>query len=902
MSNAGDEDSLVIEPQPRQKLFLRHTADVVVFGGASGGGKMLSLETWMPTPNGWVQLKDIHAGQVLFGMDGQPTMVLSESQTKRTQGWRLSFDDGAVIDCCEDHLWLTFTAAELNQMSRRTDEFRERRKAGRKSRSNIGQGKKWRHTEEHRKVLSSRITQWNIEHPPERLPQPSGSVKTTKAIVETLSVGKRGRANHAIPVCGPITCPRRPLPLDPYLLGVWLGDGTTTVGGITTGDPEILEAFERDGWACGIPQIKPGAKCVTVTILGLTSHLRLIELLNDKHVPWMYLFAAKEQRLALLQGLMDTDGSADLRGRVEFTSTNNRLAQGVADLVRSLGMKASVIEGRATLNGRDCGPKYRVNFSPNIDVFRLDRKLKRMRFATRRTTRFRYIVKAEPIEAVEMKCLTVDAADGLFLASEHFIPTHNTFSLLMEPLRHKDNPDFKAIILRRSYPLILKPGGIWDDSKKIYSHIPGAEPLLNPPRWRFPSGATVTFQHLENDQTVYEYKSAQIPLIMWDQLEEFSASQFWYLFSRNRSTCGVHPYVRATCNPDAESWLASFLAWWIDQDTGYPIPERAGKTRWMARDGEQIIWGNTAEDVQATVGPDALPKSVSFVPAFLDDNPALTKKDPGYRANLQMLTTVERERLLRGNWKIRPAAGVLFPRTKWKYCQEVPAEARLCRYVDKAAHEGTAGARTAMVLVGESKGRWYIVHARAGRWSEFEVEDQIKTIAYEDRAHYGWRVRTCVEREPGSGGKFSARSTIKNLAGFDVGEKPARTAKHIAWKPLASQVQAENVWIVTGDPNAPAAWDWGEFINELDVLAGDPKQDAKRLRDLADAASGGANELMGAGDVYLNRPLLCSGDDYEGGGDVNQPLTDDELTGLPDILADIMRGARRDTGGGYGRD
>src|SRR4030067_251737 len=292
-----------------------------------------------------------------------------------------------------------------------------------------------------------------------------------------------------------------------------------------------------------------------------------------------------------------------------------------------------------------------------------------------------------------MKCLTVDAADGLFLASEHFIPTHTTFSLLMEPLRHIHVPDFRAVIFRRTYPLILKPGGIWDDSHKIYSHYPGAEPLLNPPRWTFPSGATVSFQHLEYDQTVYEFKSAQIPLIMWDQLEEFSEHQYWYLFSRNRSMCGVKPYLRATCNPDAESWLAGFLGWWIDQDSGYPIEERAGKIRWMARAGDSIVCGNTAEDVIAKLGPDTLPKSVSFIPSVLDDHPALVRQDPGYRANLQMLTTVERERLLFGNWKIRPQAGLIFPRDLWQFCEAAPNNARWVRYWDKACL-----AKNAMIL------------------------------------------------------------------------------------------------------------------------------------------------------------------------------------------------------------
>lgn len=189
-----------------------------------------------------------------------------------------------------------------------------------------------------------------------------------------------------------------------------------------------------------------------------------------------------------------------------------------------------------------------------------------------------------------------------------------TFALLMSFLKYKDIRCFRATLFRRQYQQIICPGGLWDSSKELYTGL--ATPLLNPPRWTFPSGptgATISFEHLDDDKTLHGYRSAQIPLLMFDQLEEFTETQWWYLFSRNRSTCGVRPYIRATCNPDAESWLSGFLSWWIDRN-GCPIMGRAGKTRWMARDGEKIVWGNTAENVQAVLGPETLPKSVAFIP------------------------------------------------------------------------------------------------------------------------------------------------------------------------------------------------------------------------------------------------------------------------------------------------
>ena len=102
--------------------------------------------------------------------------------------------------------------------------------------------------------------------------------------------------------------------------------------------------------------------------------------------------------------------------------------------------------------------------------------------------------------------------------------------------------------------------------------------------WRWPHGSKIKFSHLQLETTVHDWQGAQIALICFDELTHFTAYQFFYMVSRNRSTCGVKPYIRATCNPDADSWVAEFLAWWIDHETGYPIPERVGVLRYYIRD------------------------------------------------------------------------------------------------------------------------------------------------------------------------------------------------------------------------------------------------------------------------------------------------------------------------------
>lgn len=239
-----------------------------------------------------------------------------------------------------------------------------------------------------------------------------------------------------------------------------------------------------------------------------------------------------------------------------------------------------------------------------------------------------------------------------------------SWALLLEPLRHvTTNPEFAAVFFRRNLTQVKNPGGLWDESSKIYPTV-GGTPVAHVSEWQWPKGGKVKFGHLEHEATVYDWQGAQIPLICFDELTHFSQTQFFYLLSRNRSMCGVRPYIRATTNPDADSWVAEFLSWWIDQDSGFPIPERAGVLRWFIRVNDSLVWGNSQEELIERNGADVLPKSVTFIPAKIQDNQKLMQADPGYMANLQALDTVQRERLLGGNWKIRPLAGLFF-RDEW---------------------------------------------------------------------------------------------------------------------------------------------------------------------------------------------------------------------------------------------
>ena len=136
--------------------------------------------------------------------------------------------------------------------------------------------------------------------------------------------------------------------------------------------------------------------------------------------------------------------------------------------------------------------------------------------------------------------------------------------------------------------------GLLDASKKIFPNVGATRANLD---WRFPNENRVVFRHLQYEDDKLNWQGTEICYIAFDELTHFTKSQFFYLMSRNRSTCGIKPYIRATCNPDPDSWVADFIEWYIDQDSGFPIPERIGKLRYFMVNEDNVIWGNSYEEV-----------------------------------------------------------------------------------------------------------------------------------------------------------------------------------------------------------------------------------------------------------------------------------------------------------------
>lgn len=371
----------------------------------------------------------------------------------------------------------------------------------------------------------------------------------------------------------------------------------------------------------------------------------------------------------------------------------------------------------------------------------------------------------------------------------------------------------QAVIFRRHYTDIKKSGGLWDTSLELLPHM-GLRPTPGRNLWNNSKlKSRLAFDHLHHETDKLKYQGTQIALVGFDELEHFLESQFWYLLSRNRSTCGVRPYIRATTNPMAESWIARLIQWWWDSDTGLAIPERSGVIRYLARPNDDLIWSDSREDLERTLVEDhgkepgeaaEMVKSFTFIRSLLSDNPELEKKDPGYKTNLLLLPLVERERLLGGNWKIKAGKGLYYNRAWFHVEKAFPAEAwDRIRVWDLAATEKKSAKDdpdyTASCLYSRTPdGKRYMQFYRARlNWRATKA----KILEYAKRE--GPSVPVIITQEPGASGKMIVQEMIAALGNLGVpayrflerqiGDKIARHG------PLSAQAEAGNIVIVEGD-------------------------------------------------------------------------------------------------------
>lgn len=264
-----------------------------------------------------------------------------------------------------------------------------------------------------------------------------GQVRTTDEIRNTLLAGNY--VNHSVPLTRPLNLPDAELPIAPYTFGAWLGDGTSTTPYITSADPEIINRIRQDGYSVSLRRraVDPTTKCRSYRIDDIRSQLQSLGVLHkgrgsSKHLPDIYLRSSERQRRELLAGLLDTDGTVSGTA-IEYTTTSLSLAEGVTELALSLGYRAVARQGRAMLNGRYIGPKWRVTFTTTDQVFSLPRKNQTLATRSAKSNpernRHRYITRIEKVSPRPTRCITVNSPNRLFLAGTSLIPTHNTSAI-----------------------------------------------------------------------------------------------------------------------------------------------------------------------------------------------------------------------------------------------------------------------------------------------------------------------------------------------------------------------------------------------------------------------------------------------------------------------------------------
>lgn len=398
-----------------------------------------------------------------------------------------------------------------------------------------------------------------------------------------------------------------------------------------------------------------------------------------------------------------------------------------------------------------------------------------------------------------------------------------TFALLMEPLRHLNNSLFRGVIFRRTSPQIRNVGGLWDESTKLYSllGLGGRETNLD---WTCWNGWQLKFSHLEQESDKFNWQGAQMSFLGFDELTHFSESQFFYLFSRLRSLSGIKGYVRATCNPDSESWLASFLSWWIDQETGLPIKERSGLMRWFWRVEDSIEWASTKEDLISQF-PEAEPKSVTFISASIFDNKLLLQKDPSYLSNLKVLPLIEREQLLGGNWKVRPSRGMFFRQEWFEVSKTHDSLGVTIRFWDRAATlpingsepDWTVGCKITMT----SDGILSIDDIVRFRGTPATVMQKILDTAKSD----GKSTWIGLSQDPGQAGIVEISFLTRQLMGFKIKILKETGSKITRAQPVSAQAEVGNIKVRHAHWNKCLFDELESFPNgrhddQVDALAG----------------------------------------------------------------------------------
>lgn len=429
-----------------------------------------------------------------------------------------------------------------------------------------------------------------------------------------------------------------------------------------------------------------------------------------------------------------------------------------------------------------------------------------------------------------------------------------TFALLLDVYRYVNYKNFVGVIFRKEMNHITNAGGLWDKSLELYKQL-GAIPNTTSRFLKFPyikrdkkgkvlefeesNGGKVQFSHLNQDDDKFNWQGTEIPYIAFDELTHFRFDDFIYLMSRNRNSNGFPNLIRATCNPDPDSWVRDMLDPWIHRETGFPIPEMSGKKLYMLIENEKFVFSESKEKLEYDdEGNKRYPKSITFIPSRISDNPYLAE-DPSYQASLDALDEFTKQQLKDGCWLYRPHKELVFSKDWFKKVPrtELPSFRKIVRGWDfasgrdkdvskKQKHDFSASVKIGLGV----DGYVYVLDVTKEQLEPAQLITRIKELAHAD----GQDCIIRIPRDPGQAGVYQAHDLARRLMGYAVKHRTMNKSKVNRATPVASKCKDGFYRIVDNQ-------DWNKmFLNELEAFP--PKTNSP---DVVDALVEAHYEISG---------------------------------------------------------
>lgn len=635
---------------------LRADADIVISGGNRGGGKANSYMTDVITPDGVRKMGELEVGdRISTPYEGTQTVEAIFEHEKQTC-LVFHYDDGTTSTVLPDHRFVC----------------------------RFGSGQPF-------KVMTAREIseryRINMEYP--------NSLRRTMKNGDPIF--HRGLAEFPMPGEIPFREDVTPdkLPLHPYILGMITSRGQLhmTYRGATIAHYNPTAKAKAFDLGFVWQHTKDGRDL----LFGYTNEQRQSVsrgspsgIVPKWRIPQCYMQASIESRWEYVRGVMDV-GANFWKGRPSLIGFNKEYLEDFAYVLRSLGVKCRLEQERQSdyfrlrikaPNDKSlfCSPErqnrvawnaYAPDSSLNPEMF-----TKHVLHITRSSTKHK------------CRCIQVSGSDHLYL-TDAFTVNHNTVMLLMNPMYNINNPNFDGVILRKEKDDLAN---IIRESNNIYGEKGVYNRSVQLMQWNFFSGAQMKFTYYAGmlDDFCDRFQGRQYAYIGVDEITQMEWEKFKYLITTNRNGAHIRNRLLGTCNPDPESWVRTFIDWWIGSD-GYPIPERNGVVRYCFMGGdsvEEITWGSTRREVYLKIkdkidslvspnDPDTpenmYVKSVVFVRAELDDNIALLTSSPEYKSNLAQQSDEQRERDFKGNWNYKATSDDLVKVQHLDRCFHNPA-------------------------------------------------------------------------------------------------------------------------------------------------------------------------------------------------------------------------------------